>query len=312
MIRLSNELIDQRLIGRNIKRLDDYINSATPIRFLCLVKECNHIWRARPNGISSGRGCPECAHRIRRIKNMARRPSNEEIDQALLQKKIKRLDEYVNARTKILFVCLICEYEWMARPFNILSAKCDSGCPKCAGNARMTNEEIDKRLIGRNIKRIGSYAKNSDEKIKFQCLNPKCNHIWMVSPNAILNNDSGCPGCAYQTVSKSETKWLDSKRISDKNRTKILMIDGKRYNVDAYISRSKTVYEFYGDYWHGNLDIYAADKQHPMFKMTFGDLYKKTINREAELVAAGYKVISIWEYDWKEQQKKKSSKRDIK
>ncbi len=38
---------------------------------------------------------------------------------------------------------------------------------------------------------------------------------------------------------------------------------------------------------------------------TFGELYKDTMEREDKLKKMGYKVISIWEADWREQNKRK-------
>jgi hypothetical protein len=32
--------------------------------------------------------------------------------------------------------------------------------------------------------------------------------------------------------------------------------------------------------------------------MTFGDLYKRTLEREKIIKEAGYKLITIWESDW--------------
>jgi hypothetical protein len=37
--------------------------------------------------------------------------------------------------------------------------------------------------------------------------------------------------------------------------------------------------------------------------VTFGELYKNTIEREANIRAAGYNLVSIWENDWKQSKK---------
>ena len=58
---VSNSTIDQLLIGKNILRLDDYIDSRSKIRFQCLIEDCNHIWRVIPRQIvRTGSGCPMC------------------------------------------------------------------------------------------------------------------------------------------------------------------------------------------------------------------------------------------------------------
>ena len=68
------------------------------------------------------------------------------------------------------------------------------------------------------------------------------------------------------------------------------------------ISRSSTttIYEFYGDYWHGNPNSrFKPDDMNKAVKKTFRELYQATIQKEQELIAAGYKIVSIWESDWK-------------
>jgi hypothetical protein len=111
----------------------------------------------------------------------------------------------------------------------------------------------------------------------------------------------GCPKCAeIYTTSKDETKWLDTKRIAKRNRQVKLIVKGKRLTVDAYIPRSKTIYEFYGDLWHGNPAVYGSSEENPVNGVLFSDLYKDTMARERFLKRNGYKVVSIWEHTWKE------------
>lgn len=53
----TNKIIDIRLINRNIKRLDNYINTNYPIYFQCLINGCGHIWKTSPDKIlNSGPG----------------------------------------------------------------------------------------------------------------------------------------------------------------------------------------------------------------------------------------------------------------
>ena len=72
----------------------------------------------------------------------------------------------------------------------------------------------------------------------------------------------------------------------------------KRYNVDAYNPETNTIYEFYGDYWHGNPKKFESDDVNKRNYKTFGTLYNNTIEREKELINFGFKVISIWEEDF--------------
>lgn len=51
--KLTNEVVDRRLLDECIfiKRLDNYINNSTHIRWECLVKDCGFIWSAIPVSI---------------------------------------------------------------------------------------------------------------------------------------------------------------------------------------------------------------------------------------------------------------------
>ena len=45
-----------------------------------------------------------------------------------------------------------------------------------------------------------------------------------------------------------------------------------------------------------------------MLKGTYGNVYAKTKVREQRIRNAGYKVVSIWESDWIQQQKTKKKR----
>jgi len=70
--------------------------------------------------------------------------------------------------------------------------------------------------------------------------------------------------------------------------------------VDGYDPDTKTIYEFNGDFWHGNPDIFNSYDYNNVSKKQFGELYENTLKRERELIKKGYNVISIWENDFNE------------
>ncbi len=70
--------------------------------------------------------------------------------------------------------------------------------------------------------------------------------------------------------------------------------------VDGWDEETGTIYEFHGDYWHGNPDVYPEDMLHPDVKgKTMGDLYRATMEKEQLLRDMEYRVVSIWENDWR-------------
>ena len=70
------------------------------------------------------------------------------------------------------------------------------------------------------------------------------------------------------------------------------------YIVDGFDPITNTVYEFYGDYWHGNPNKKYNSDINMKSKTLFSELYQNTINRERYLISKGFNIISIWEDDF--------------
>ncbi|XP_056000351.1 uncharacterized protein LOC130048117 [Ostrea edulis] len=78
------------------------------------------------------------------------------------------------------------------------------------------------------------------------------------------------------------------------------------YTVDGYEEESRTVYEFYGCYWHGCPTCYPnlLTETHPhRVQQTYQTLYEQTLKRAAALEQQGYTVVSIWEHEFDRQVK---------
>jgi hypothetical protein len=208
--KLTNEIVDQKLLRQksSIKRIGDIISSQIKSDFQCLVEDCQFIWSSIPNNILRGRGCPNCSGHIKL--------TNEIVDRRLKEQNrtIKRLGDVVNSSTKTNFECLIeiCRYKWFAIINHVLNKH--SGCPKCAGNIKLTNADIDQRLIDQNrtIKRIG-HINGMMNKIDFQCIINDCLYVWKAKPSDILNSKQGCPKCAKRV--KLTNKEVDCRLITN-------------------------------------------------------------------------------------------------
>jgi hypothetical protein len=85
--------------------------------------------------------------------------------------------------------------------------------------------------------------------------------------------------------SKGEKEWLDSILIPDDKRHRQVPIKcfTRTFWVDGFDPETNTCYEYLGDYYH-----YATTRK-----------YLKCQEKFALLMAYGYKVISIWESEWK-------------
>ena len=73
------------------------------------------------------------------------------------------------------------------------------------------------------------------------------------------------------------------------------------YTVDGYDEASRTVYEFYGCYWHGCPDCYPnlTTEMHPHHvQKTYQDVYEDTGRRAKALEDQGYMVVAMWEHEF--------------
>jgi hypothetical protein len=271
--------------------LVNYTNAHSKIDIIC-NKEGHGVFKQKPCNHLQGNGCPKCAG--------VHCPTTEEFIQKAKSVHGDLYDyslvEYVNAITKIIIKCQkkghgIFEQD----PSNHLNG---NGCPKCAGCHNPSTEEYIKNATkihnNRYDYKLVNYI-NAYTKIEIIC--KKTGHgIFNVRPADHLQG-GGCPKCGYN-ISKAETDWLDSLKITKENRNlKIL-----NFLVDGYDPNTNTIYEFNGDFWHGNPAIFNPQVLNPVIKKTFGQLHEKTLKREKTLKEAGYNVVSIWEADWKSQQ----------
>ena len=98
-----------------------------------------------------------------------------------------------------------------------------------------------------------------------------------------------------ENIEKTDGKFIQhAGNIGEKK----IKINNKLFKVDGYCENTNTIYEFYGDFWHGNPKIYDEKETHPLNKKTYGDLYNETIYRENVLRQEGYNLITIWESDF--------------
>jgi len=261
-IGLPNSEIDTELQILNIKRIDEFSQTrrmGASMTFQCL--KCDCVWTTSlTHIINGGKKCPNCVINNRRLNNNI-------IDERLMPLHIKRLTDYNIVDKTAKFLCLIedCHYEWTALASSVSLNK--KGCPKCGGNIKLTNEDVDNRLQGRNIKRLENYISN-EVPIKFQCLIESCGRIWSTAPNCVLNIKSGCPWC---NVSKNE-KMIHSllvKNDIDFEYHKLLKYISpieQNFSVDFYFPKNNLIIEYNGRQHYeaanfGSMDIISAQKK---------------------------------------------------
>lgn len=109
---------------------DTFINMRNRLKWRC-NKDGNE-WMATTNNIQQGQWCPECGNKNKQINNHGskRRLSLDYVKDIIASKNGKcKSNKYINAKTKLLIHCNICDEEWRS---NISNIKFGRWCPTCA------------------------------------------------------------------------------------------------------------------------------------------------------------------------------------
>lgn len=277
-----------------------YKNTKSKVEILCLVH--NLYFQQYPKDHLQGIGCIFCA-KINRANKQKKSIEDFILDANNIHNNFYSYDKviYINALSKIIINCPS-HGEYLQTPNSHLSGR---GCPICGIESRVKNFQTKKFssfLEEANIIHEYKYEYfddlyiNSFSKIKIKCHK---HGLFLQRPNSHLTG-VGCPSCG-KICSKQESDWLDSLNIpKDKDHRQVyILIKNKRYFADGYNPITKTVYEFYGDKWHGNPKIYDLNKIDNVMKISYKDAYNRTITRENILKNAGYNIVSIWESEWR-------------
>jgi ribosomal protein S8E len=216
---------------------------------------------------------------------------------------------YKNSHTKVIITCSK-HGDFLQTPANHLWGY---GCIKCSqensgSSQRLTTDEFIKKAQQKhkndNGEPIYMYKNtqyiNAHTQVEIICnihgtfKQIPCNHL----------NGNGCPKCCQTNCSKSQIEWL--KFISKLNNIHIIhslnggefVIPNTKFKADGYCKETNTIYEYHGDYWHGNPKRFDKDKINKTTDCTFGELYKTTLEREQIIKELGYNLIIMWENDW--------------
>lgn len=208
--------------------------------------------------------------------------------------------KYVSAKTEVIIICAK-HGEFTTYPNRLISGK--KGCKKCgfASSAKKSSKTQEQFL--KDCKKIHgdkynySKAKYISAKTEITIICPKHGEF-ITYPNRLTSGKHGCNKCSAQGISKKEIAWIKSLNNPNIELDKMLKIKNRIIKPDGYDPTTNTIYEFNGDYWHGNPKKFNKNEINKHVNKTFGELYKKTINRENFLKKHGYNVVSMWESDF--------------
>lgn len=198
---------------------------------------------------------------------------------------------YVGSQDKIIITCPL-HGDFRQRPDHHLEGKECNQCSNVWNQADLLKEFY---LIHQGKYNYSEVNFSSiKDKIKITC------NIHGVFYQKAYHHLAGhaCNKC-NSSVSKLETKWLDQLNIARENRQFVINDNANKFVVDGFCPNTYTIYEFYGDYWHGNPKIFAPNNLNVKVGKTFGELYDKTIKREDRLKNLNFNLVSIWQSDYR-------------
>ena len=207
--------------------------------------------------------------------------------------------EYKQALSKVIIICKIHgEFEQTAS-----SHLRGTGCGKCSGVTKKTQEEFIEYAIKIHGDRY-DYSKvdyiNCKTKVIIICKNH--GEFKQIPESHYVGN--ACPKCSLNGYSKMQIQWLNYLQVSHPYIIQHAENDGEfripdtRFSADGFCKETNTVYEFHGDFWHGNPKLFNPDAINACTKTTYGELWQKTQEKKYKIQELGYNYVEIWEYDW--------------
>ena len=229
-------------VNPDITVVGTYKNSYTKIEFRC--KE-GHQWITTPDSVLSGCNCLTCAN----IQSSLRqRKSHEKFveEVQILHPDITVIGKYVNANTKIEFMCSK-GHVWKTTPHNILDG---CSCPTCKGEKISTkktksHEQFANELlqVSPNITVLGEY-KGTFTKIKTKC--NKCGCEWESMPCNLLAG-CGCPKCATSKGEKMVEEYLERHNVVFETQKRFKdCVDQRPLPFDFYLPDYNLCIEYQG------------------------------------------------------------------
>lgn len=286
-----------------------YIDATTKIWIKCLI--CDKKFEQRPSShINEGSGCPPCGH-ILAAKNTIKISRQKDF---LIKAKEIHGDRYdyslVKYKRRDINIEIICQEHGIFVQTPIAHIIFGHGCQICGKiqsikNRRYTTEDFIKVSTEKHGNKYDYSLVNYIDRyleIKIICLK----HGEFLQKPYLHLLGIGCLKCSKAKYSKVAIEWLTSISIKEnifiqhaENKGEF-KIPGTNLFVDGYCELTNTIYEFHGDYWHGNPNKYKPDDIHPIKKIPYGEIYKETLERENKIKSFGYNLIVMWESDYKE------------
>jgi len=301
------------IIENKCKPRDIFKSTGKKYWFHC--DKCKHQFEISLNNITSGYWCPYCAIPSKILcksidcqmcydRSFA---SNEKSVFWSNENNCQPRNVFKSSHKEYLFDCIDCKHVNNIALQNVTKGNwcsycsnqklCDScDCQLCFSKSFASHEKAI-FWSSKNDCQPRDVFKSARNKYLFNC--NKCNNEFLKA----LYHKTWCPICSPK-YSKTQIQWLNF--ISSYNQIQIqhaenegeYIIPSTKYSADGYCQQTNTIYEFHGDFWHGNPKKFNPTDMNTIINKTYGELYQKTIKREQEIRDMGFNLITMWESDW--------------
>lgn len=256
-----------------------------------------------------GHGCPQCGWLLGGLKG---RLTQQQFLTACKQQHGEKYDYsatvYIKSDEPVVIDCRI-HGSFLQTPYHHIQG---SGCRKCVDAATQerskltTQQYVTACLAKRGDKYDYSNVQYVGMKSDIVITCPKHGDFLQNAGNH-YHNLADCPRCSSGRFSKIAIEWLEYRSQQDGvyiqhaingREVRIKLPSGKHISFDGYSQETNTVYEFFGDYYHGNPQVYDAEMTNAVSKRKMGDLWEETCQRIDTILSLGYNLVTIWENDW--------------
>jgi len=296
--KLTTEEFISRAVKIHGKKYDyskvKYVNGYTKVEIIC-PKHGNFF---QTPGNHSNYGCLKCGNDRSIVACRSDKETFIEKSKYIHGKKYNYdTVDYINAHTKVKIGCPI-HGIFNQSPVCHLNG---CGCSRCGIDKKsQCKPKSTEKFVNDAIKihkNVYDYSKVNyvDAHTKIEIICKKHGSFFQKACGHLIGK--GCPKCVHH-ISKPEVKFLDYLKIL--NRQKFI----QPYKVDGI--RGNKVFEFLGDYFHGNPKKHDSDHYNQICHKSFGELYKELNEKFSKLNELGYSIYYMWESDWNSWNKDKT------
>jgi hypothetical protein len=202
------------------------------------------------------------------------------------------IGEYTRKEIPILHKCTITGIEFMLAPTVIRNNT------NYRYTHKITDTESYKQWLAENRPELVITEPYVSSRVEINHLHVTTGDCWKVRPNNVQQGQHH-PCESLNGMSRKSIEWITSVNPNAQHGLSggEYMIEGIG-KVDGYDPTTNTVYEFHGDFWHGNPDVFDSEDTNPVTNTNFGELHQRTVSRDQSIRDEGYNLVTIWESEF--------------